>query len=59
MRSKRCSADGVTGTDGKPVELAGVRGGKVVTNDYNLNRLAGLSGVEVLNINELGSGHDA
>ena len=30
-----------------------MRGGKVVTNDYNLNRLAGLSAVEVLNINEL------
>ena len=43
----------VTEVDGKLIELARVRGGKVVTNDYNLNRLAGLSGVEVLNINEL------
>ena len=27
--------------------------GKVVTNDYNLNKVAGVKGVEVLNINEL------
>ena len=28
-------------------------GGKVVTNDYNLNKVAQVQGVEVLNINEL------
>lgn len=27
--------------------------GKVVTNDFNLNKVAGIQGVEVLNINEL------
>ena len=27
--------------------------GKVVTNDFNLNKVAGIKGVEVLNINEL------
>ena len=27
--------------------------GKVVTNDYNLNKVAEFQGVEVLNINEL------
>ena len=37
----------------KLLELAKVTGGKVVTNDYALNRLAGISGVAVLNINEL------
>jgi len=39
--------------DQKLVELARARGGKLVTNDANLGRLAGLCGVEVLNINEL------
>jgi uncharacterized protein YacL len=39
--------------DRKLLELAKVTGGKVVTNDYTLNRLAGLSGVAVLNVNEL------
>jgi len=39
--------------DRKLLELAKVTGGKVVTNDYTLNRLAGLSGVPVLNVNEL------
>jgi len=28
-------------------------GGKIVTNDYNLNKVAEFQGVEVLNINEL------
>jgi len=39
--------------DRKLLELAKVSGGKVVTNDYTLNRLAGVSGVAVLNVNEL------
>src|SRR6266545_2163713 len=39
--------------DRKLLELAKVTGGKIVTNDYTLNRLAGLSGVAVLNVNEL------
>jgi uncharacterized protein YacL len=39
--------------DRKLLELAKVTGGKVVTNDYALNRLASLSGVAVLNVNEL------
>jgi uncharacterized protein YacL len=41
--------------DRKLLELAKLTGGKVVTNDYTLNKLAGLSGVAVLNINELAS----
>jgi uncharacterized protein YacL len=28
-------------------------GAPIVTNDYNLNRVAGLQGVKVLNVNEL------
>jgi uncharacterized protein YacL len=39
--------------DRKLLELAKATGGKVVTNDYTLNKLAGLSGVAVLNVNEL------
>jgi uncharacterized protein YacL len=39
--------------DAKLVRLARERGGKLVTNDYNLNRVANVEGVQVLNINEL------
>ncbi len=39
--------------DRKLIEVAKVLGGKVLTNDYNLNKVAELSGVAVLNINEL------
>ena len=37
----------------KLLKLAQVINGKVVTNDYNLNKVAQVQGVEVLNINEL------
>ena len=39
--------------DSKLVKLAQVMNAKVVTNDYNLNKVAELHGVKVLNINEL------
>lgn len=39
--------------DTKIVRLAKVLGAKVITNDYNLNKVAELYGVPVLNINEL------
>jgi uncharacterized protein YacL len=39
--------------DMKLIELAKVFSCKVVTNDFNLNKVASLHGVEVLNINEL------
>ena len=39
--------------DAKLVRLAQELGGKLVTNDYNLNRVAHVEGVVVLNINEL------
>src|SRR5258706_601483 len=39
--------------DRKLIELARATGGKIVTNHSNLNRVAELSGVSVLNINEL------
>lgn len=39
--------------DSKLLKLAKMLGGKVVTNDYNLNKVAEFQGVPVLNINEL------
>ena len=39
--------------DVKLLELAAIMHGKVVTNDYNLNKVAAIKGVQVLNINEL------
>ena len=39
--------------DLKLIELAKVFEGKIITNDFNLNKVAQLQGVEVLNINEL------
>jgi uncharacterized protein YacL len=39
--------------DMKLIELAKQMGGKIVTNDFNLNKISGLRGVQVLNINEL------
>ncbi|MBL8150205.1 MAG: PIN domain nuclease [Blastocatellia bacterium] len=39
--------------DHKLIELAKQINGKIVTNDFNLNKVAQLRGVQVLNINEL------
>jgi uncharacterized protein YacL len=39
--------------DLKLIELARTLGGEIVTNDFNLNKVAQLRGVDVLNINEL------
>jgi uncharacterized protein YacL len=39
--------------DLKLIELARTLQGKIVTNDFNLNKVAQLRGVEVLNVNEL------
>lgn len=39
--------------DGKLVKMAKQLGYAILTNDYNLNRVAALQGVRVLNINEL------
>jgi uncharacterized protein YacL len=40
-------------TDAKLVKLAQFMGAKVLTTDYNLNKVAELQGVAVLNVNEL------
>lgn len=39
--------------DAKLVQLAKELGGSIVTNDYNLNKVAALQGIKVLNVNEL------
>lgn len=39
--------------DERLVQFTKAVGGKVVTNDFNLNKMAQLEGVEVLNLNEL------
>ena len=39
--------------DSKLLKLAQLLNGKVITNDYNLNKVAEVQGVPVLNINEL------
>src|SRR5215831_9101318 len=41
------------GVDQKLVELARRTGSKIVTNDFNLNTVARLQGLSVLNVNEL------
>jgi len=45
--------DDIAAVDAKLVKLAQEREGKLVTNDFNLNRVAHVEGVSVLNINEL------
>jgi len=39
--------------DVKLLRLCREKGGTVVTNDYNLNKVAGVTGIRVLNINDL------
>lgn len=48
---ERAAAD--AGVDEMLVDLALQLGGKVATNDYNLNKIARLRGVSVININDL------
>ena len=43
----------IKGVDGKLVALAQKLNAKLMTNDYNLNKVADLQGVRVLNVNEL------
>ncbi|MGB2896364.1 MAG: PIN domain-containing protein [Anaerolineales bacterium] len=53
MRIADLDVEGVREVDDKLVILAKQLRCKVLTNDYNLNRVAELQGVAVLNINEL------
>ncbi|MBZ4645659.1 MAG: hypothetical protein PWR27_445 [Petroclostridium sp.] len=45
--------DTIHEVDSKLLKLAELMNGKVITNDYNLNKVASFQGVPVLNINEL------
>ena len=45
--------DDIAEVDSKLVRLAQKINGKIITNDFNLNKVAQLRGVEVLNINDL------
>jgi uncharacterized protein YacL len=53
VRISDIDADGVREVDGKLVVLARQLRCPILTNDFNLNRVAELQGVTVLNINEL------
>ncbi len=43
----------VKGVDAKLVALAKKMNGKILTNDFNLNKVAELQGIKILNVNEL------
>jgi uncharacterized protein YacL len=43
----------ISGVDLKLIELARQTGSKIVTNDFNLNKVARVQGISVLNVNEL------
>lgn len=49
----RFAPPGADGVDGRLVRLAKTLGADIVTNDFNLNRVAALQDVRVLNINDL------
>lgn len=44
---------GTTAVDQKLIELARWSGSKIVTNDFNLNKVARVQGIAILNVNEL------
>jgi len=45
--------DDIEGVDGKLVRLAKELGAEIITTDFNLNKVAQIQGVEVLNLNDL------
>jgi len=53
LRIEEKDFDDVPEVDVKLLRLAREMDGAVLTNDYNLNKVAGVTGVPVLNINEL------
>ncbi len=52
-KTEEASINEIAEVDGKLVRLVNLKGGKLLTNDFNLNKVAGVQGVKVLNINEL------
>ena len=53
LQISEVDAEDVTGVDSKLVKVARMYRCPIITNDFNLNRVAELQGVKVLNINEL------
>jgi uncharacterized protein YacL len=53
IRITDMDVEGLRDADGKLVRLAKTLRCPIITNDYNLNRVAQLQGIRVLNINEL------
>ena len=53
MRIYEKDIDDVQEVDSKLLKLGQILKGMVITNDYNLNKVAEFQGVPVLNINEL------
>jgi uncharacterized protein YacL len=53
VRVTDMDVEDVKDADGKLVQLAKTLNCPIITNDYNLNRVAQLQGVRVLNVNEL------
>jgi uncharacterized protein YacL len=53
MEIDKVDLPGVTQVDEKLLEIAKSRAAKIITTDYNLTKLAELSGVTALNVNEL------
>ncbi len=47
------TATGLQGVDQKLLALAQQENGRIVTNDFNLNKIATFQGVQVININDL------
>ena len=45
--------DAISGVDSKLVEMAKDTGSAIVTNDFNLNKVATIQGIAVLNLNDL------
>ena len=52
MRKKNRDEE-ISEVDSKLIKLAREKGYKIITNDYNLNKVAELQGVAVLNVNDL------
>ncbi|HML47068.1 MAG TPA: TRAM domain-containing protein [Clostridia bacterium] len=53
VRIEEADFDDLEEADVKLLRLARQNGGIVVTNDFNLNKVAGVTGVRVLNVNDL------
>jgi uncharacterized protein YacL len=53
VESRQNAIEQVPEVDGKLMVLAGHLNARVVTNDYNLNKVAQLRGVDVINLNDL------